>query len=257
MTDIVADYHTHTRYSHGKGTIEENVQAAIKKGLECIGITDHGLGHVAFGLRPWEIRRARDECVRIARKVASKIEVLFGVEANLISIDGDIDIIDQTRGMFDIVLLGFHSFAWISPGSLAHFYWRARRKGDRPSVLEAIKVTTDAYIKAIKKHKIDILTHLNDPIPVDVRRVARAAAEYGTAIEINNRHKSISREELIAAMEEGADFVVSSDAHKPEDIGRFEAALELIKECALPPGRIVNARGSGISLKSLRREAGE
>jgi predicted metal-dependent phosphoesterase TrpH len=31
---LVADYHTHTRYSHGKGTILENVEAARKKGLK-------------------------------------------------------------------------------------------------------------------------------------------------------------------------------------------------------------------------------
>ena len=47
---ILADYHTHTIYScgnnenrrHAKGTIEENVLAAIDKGLEVIGISEHG-----------------------------------------------------------------------------------------------------------------------------------------------------------------------------------------------------------------------
>ena len=31
---ILADYHTHTKYSHGKGTIEENVLEAISKGIK-------------------------------------------------------------------------------------------------------------------------------------------------------------------------------------------------------------------------------
>ena len=39
---ILADYHTHTIYSHGKGTIEDNVKVAISKGIETIGISDHG-----------------------------------------------------------------------------------------------------------------------------------------------------------------------------------------------------------------------
>ena len=36
------DLHTHTIYSHGKGTIEENAQAAKEKGLEGIAITGKG-----------------------------------------------------------------------------------------------------------------------------------------------------------------------------------------------------------------------
>ena len=45
------DLHTHTIYSHGKGTIEENAQAAKEKGLEGIAITDHGFSHPAFGMK--------------------------------------------------------------------------------------------------------------------------------------------------------------------------------------------------------------
>ena len=43
---IIADYHTHTVYSHGKGTIEENVKVAISKEIKTIGISDHGYKHM-------------------------------------------------------------------------------------------------------------------------------------------------------------------------------------------------------------------
>ncbi|WDC83585.1 PHP domain-containing protein [Caloramator sp. mosi_1] len=46
MIKIIGDYHTHTIYSHGKGTIEDNVKAAINKGLKEIVISDHGPGHM-------------------------------------------------------------------------------------------------------------------------------------------------------------------------------------------------------------------
>ena len=51
-----ADMHTHSVYSHGfiyrhgKGTILENVRAAVSSGLSEIAITDHGPGHVFYGL---------------------------------------------------------------------------------------------------------------------------------------------------------------------------------------------------------------
>ena len=34
MYKLIADYHTHTIYSHGEGTILENVEAARKKEVE-------------------------------------------------------------------------------------------------------------------------------------------------------------------------------------------------------------------------------
>lgn len=48
---LTADYHTHTPYSHGKGTVEENAARAKELGLKQIGITDHGFSHLAFGLK--------------------------------------------------------------------------------------------------------------------------------------------------------------------------------------------------------------
>ena len=47
--EILADYHTHTVYSHGKGSIEDNVKVAISKGIKTIGISDHGYKNVAYG----------------------------------------------------------------------------------------------------------------------------------------------------------------------------------------------------------------
>ena len=49
---ILADYHTHTVYSHGKGTIEDNVKEAISKGIKTIGISDHGYKHMTIRTYP-------------------------------------------------------------------------------------------------------------------------------------------------------------------------------------------------------------
>ena len=45
------DLHTHTIFSHGKGTIEQNVRAALDRGLTHIAITDHGPGHLFYGMK--------------------------------------------------------------------------------------------------------------------------------------------------------------------------------------------------------------
>lgn len=56
------DLHTHTVYSHGKGTIAENAKSAAEKGLYGIGITDHGFSHPAFGMR----RKNSTRCAKTA-----------------------------------------------------------------------------------------------------------------------------------------------------------------------------------------------
>ena len=48
---MLFDYHTHTTFSHGKGSIEDNVKEAVKKGLKAIAITDHGPGHMTYGIK--------------------------------------------------------------------------------------------------------------------------------------------------------------------------------------------------------------
>ena len=45
---LTGDYHTHTVYSHGKGTVLENAIQAKALGLKEIAITDHGFEQLAF-----------------------------------------------------------------------------------------------------------------------------------------------------------------------------------------------------------------
>ena len=73
---ILADYHTHTIFScgnnekrrHAKGTIEENVLAAIDKGLEVIGISEHGFNHNFYGLSRKNAKKEREEIDRLNKK---------------------------------------------------------------------------------------------------------------------------------------------------------------------------------------------
>ena len=67
MNDLAAkyrmlyDYHTHTTYSHGTGSIADNVRAAHEKGLREIAITDHGAGNIAHGMGYAKLGKMRAE----------------------------------------------------------------------------------------------------------------------------------------------------------------------------------------------------
>ena len=76
---LTGDYHTHTPYSHGKNTVEENVARAKELGLKQIGISDHGFSHVAFGVRRRQIEAYKADCKAATEKYG--VEVLVGIEA--------------------------------------------------------------------------------------------------------------------------------------------------------------------------------
>jgi len=239
---IFADYHTHTLYSHGKGTIRQNVDVAVKKGLKKIAITDHGPGHLTYGVRSRELVQMRKEIDEL-KKEYKNIEILLGVEANLISLDGDIDVTEDDIALLDILLVGFHNGA--APRNLksaGRLYLRNYvSKFIFPMKKSCAEINTEAMIKAINRYKVDIVTHPGAKIPYNIQKLARAAAERGTALEINSSHGFMTLEYVKMAMKENVNFVIGSDAHTPERVGDFAKAIKVAQDAGLDASRIINA----------------
>ena len=59
---LSADYHTHTTFSHGKGSILDNATEAKARGLKVLAITDHGYGHRAYGIRHKKVPFMKELC---------------------------------------------------------------------------------------------------------------------------------------------------------------------------------------------------
>ena len=110
MYKLIADYHTHTVYSHGKGTIQDNVEVARRKGLKKVAITDHGFGHIGYGISRKKLTQIRTQINRLNDKYGD-IEILLGIEANLVGINGQVDLLEKDLKYFDIILMGFHKGA--------------------------------------------------------------------------------------------------------------------------------------------------
>jgi putative hydrolase len=239
---IYADYHTHTIYSHGKGTIRENVDAAVKKGLKKIAITDHGSGHLTYGVRSRELVQMRKEIDGL-KKEYKNIEILLGVEANLVSLDGDIDVTEKDRELLDILLVGFHNGA--APRNLrsaGRLYLRNyASKLILPMKKSCAEINTEAMIKAVNRYKVDIVTHPGAKIPYNIQGLAEAAAKRGTALEINSSHGNMSVEYVKIAMKENVSFVIDSDAHTPGRVGDFTKGIKIAQEAGLDAARVINA----------------
>ncbi|MDD5016955.1 MAG: PHP domain-containing protein [Eubacteriales bacterium] len=226
---LKADYHTHTVHSHGMGSVKDNAEAAIAKGLESVGITDHSVSHFFYGVKNKRFGYYMS-CIDDAKKAyADRIDIKSGIELNLTGFDGSFDMPEGYQ--FDTVILGYHKGAVYKDITSAWRFFTGHRR---------VNEVTKAYILAIQTGLIDIVSHPGYGVPVDYRMLAMACADYGTLFEVNEKHADLSAENIHEAASAGAKFVISSDAHHPEDVGEAPHAIALALKAGLTGSQIVN-----------------
>jgi putative hydrolase len=92
----------------------------------------------------------------------------------------------------------------------------------------------------VSRHRLAFVTHPGLHMPVDTPELARACARRGTRMEISSAHRETNEAYVRAAAKEGVDFVLSSDAHRPERVGDLDAALRVAERAGLSPERVWN-----------------
>ena len=244
------DYHTHTTHSHGltpwtphgKGTILENAWAAAGKGLSAIAISDHGPGHLTFGINLGDLPAIREE-IKQAKETVPGIHIFLSVEANIRSGARSLDITPEEAKGFDFLLGGYHlavrhAFT-VSNYLITRGYFAGEENTRKASVRN-----TEMIIRALHENNLRILTHPGDKAPVDILEIAKACAETDTWMEISNFHSHLSLDEIKVASKTETKFVISSDAQRPERIGSFEKGRNRALKAGLDPARIVNIKES-------------
>lgn len=224
---IEVDSHTHTIASgHAYSTLAENVRAAAERKLKLIAITDHGPA-MPGGPHYWYFVN-----MKVIPRVMHGVGVLRGVEANIMSVDGDLDINDEIQAQVDIVLASLHQ-PIINPST----------KSDH----------TKAVVNAIKSGNIDVFAHGGNPrFPIDIDQVAQAAADHHVLVEINNSSFTTSRKGSkanCAALAEavarhGGLLTFGTDAHIASNIGIFTECCALINELGIPEEVVLSRNGS-------------
>jgi putative hydrolase len=238
---INSDLHTHTTFSHGKGSIEDNIKAAISKGITTLGISDHGPGHLTYGIKRKNIPILRAEINRL-QLLYPQIEVLLGVEANILNDSGTLDLTEQEVEEFDYILAGYHY------GILGETPLKAMKIHTQNYLLTKLgkstekqkNLNTDLAVKAIYSNDIKILTHPGDKGPFDIYQLAVACADKGTLMEVSTWHPYLSVEGIKEAAKTSVKFIINSDAHSPERIGDCAGAVERIRKAGIDLERVVN-----------------
>lgn len=222
LREYIIDTHTHTLASgHAYNTILEMAKAASDKGIKILGITDHSKAMPeASGDFYFMNLKTMD-------REAYGVELLLGVELNIIDYNGKVDLPEKYVKEMDIVIASLH-LPCIQPGTREE--------------------NTNAIIKCCENPYIHIIGHPDDGnYDIDMERVVQAAKETGTLLELNNNSmvfrknaRENDKKMLILCMEQNVPVVIGSDAHAIGKVGENANALELVEEVGFPKELIMN-----------------
>ena len=226
MKKYLLDMHTHTVASgHAYNTINEMAHAAARTGLELLGITEHsrtmpGTCHEFY------FQNLKNACRRI-----EGVELCLGVELNIISYNGDVDMEESLLREMDVVIASIHNNIGYTSGSEAE--------------------NTNAIVEAIKNPLINIIGHPDDSrVPLNYEETVAASGEYGTLLEINNSSltpgsfRTDPEKNDIKILELCKQFqvpvIIGSDAHAEDKVGSHQYALKLIEQTGFPEELLLN-----------------
>ena len=219
------DVHTHTVASgHAFSSLQEMVDAATEKGLQILGITEHAPG-IPGTCAPIYFRN-----LHVVPRHIKGVELLLGVELNIIDYKGTVDLDEAMLKMLDIRIAGLHSLCY-TPGT--------------------VEENTDAVIGAIRNPYVNIISHPGDGTALlQFEPIVLAAKESGTLLEINNsslnpvRHKVMARknnlEILRLCKQYEVPLILGSDAHISYDIANYCWIYELLQLAEFPEKLILN-----------------
>jgi DNA polymerase (family 10) len=203
LSDVNGDLHVHSHCSDGRDSIEEMALAARTLGYRYIAITDHskGLG-IAHGLNEERIKEQTAE-IRKLNGGLKDFRILTGIEVD-IRADGSLDLPDEILAELDVVVAAVHS-----------------AMGQEQDKM------TRRIIKAMESPHVDIIAHptcrilgQREAIALDMEAIFRAAAQTGTALEINAMPDRLDLKDIhiFRARELGVKLTLGTDAHATEHL---------------------------------------
>ncbi|WP_408958521.1 DNA polymerase/3'-5' exonuclease PolX [Natrinema sp. 74] len=224
--DMRGDLHSHTEWSDGNNTIAEMVEAAAEREYDYFGIADHAEGPGIVGGMGLSDDEILEEIAEI-RAVGddAEIEVFAGIEAN-VDADGEIGLSDDVIDALDVIVASTHS-----------------------ALDQDAETATERLVTAVESPAIDVLGHpsgrlLNQRsgLDYDVTAVAQAAADHGTALEVNSdpRRLDLWGSAVQAALEEGARIAIDTDSHQPSTLEFMRWGVHTARRGWAEPDDVIN-----------------
>ena len=223
--DIRAELHAHTVASDGRFTIETLAACAADRGYHTVAVTDHSPSSAqANGLSPDRLLEHID-AIHAANTEIDGITILAGAEVDILA-DGRLDYDDEILARLDIVVASPHSTLRQDP-----------------------QTATKRLLAAIRHPLVHVLGHptgrivnRREGLNPDMTKLFEAAAEHGTALELNANSLRLDLRDIHvrAAVEAGATVALNTDAHRPEHFDELRYGIMTARRGWLEAERCVN-----------------
>ena len=227
LDDIRGDLHMHTTATDGAATIREMVEAAKARGLKYIAITDHSKRvSMARGLDATRLRAHWKEIDKVRKEVRG-IEVLRGVECDILE-DATLDLPDDVLAEADWVL------------AVLHYGLRQPREQIMKRLLTAIQ---SPHVDAIG-HLTGRMIGKRAGADINLDEVLRAAADNGTMLEINAHPSRLDLDDVsaAAARDMGIPIVIDTDAHSVTGLDVMRYGVDQARRAGLEAANVANTQ---------------
>lgn len=227
VDDIRGDLHGHSDWSgDGKATLPEMLDAASDRGWTYWAVTDHAENLTMNGLSRDRMRAQREEIARLAERYPG-LRILHGAELNIAG-DGSLDYDPEFLLGYDFTVASIHSLM------------------RRPEAEQ-----TERILRAIASPAVNVIGHptgrkigIRAGYEIDLDAIAEAAAETGTALEVNAspRRLDLSGDMVRRAVAKGAKIAISCDAHTVGDLANLRYGVATAQRGWATPADVVNCR---------------
>lgn len=229
VSDLRGDLHAHTTWTDGLSTLEEMVEAARRRGLKYLAITDHSQRvAMAGGLTPQRIRAQWAEIDRLNARLED-FTVLKGVEVDILErLEEGLDLPDDVLAEADWVVASVH-YGQNQPGEQI----TAR-------VLAALE---NPYVSAIG-HPTGRLINKRRPYEIDLEAVFETARRHGKTLELNAHPSRLDLDDVAcaAAKRHGVPVVISTDAHHTDGLAALRYGVLQARRGGLTADDVANTR---------------
>jgi histidinol-phosphatase (PHP family) len=255
---MLTDYHLHLRPDEPGATparyfttanVERYRAVASERGIEELGVSEHIYRFrdaLAIWQHPLWQEFARDDLAAYCEFVRTATDLRLGIEADFIpgAEDRIANLLEAHD--FDYVVGSVHFVRDEALDMEEYGIWKAGRSAE-----EIWRRYFETLAEAARSGLFDILAHpdlvkvwgRDRPLPEgDLRRyyepAVEAIAETGIAVEVSTAGLRKRAREMYPApallemcLEAGAPVALSSDAHRPEDVGAdYDRALDFLNE---------------------------